>query len=38
MSNIYPVSPFLKNFCTSLTPLLRLFRFGAANTKQNQLT
>ena len=34
----YPFSPFLINFCTSRTPRLRLFRFGAANTKQKQLT
>jgi len=28
---IYPFSPFRINFCTSRTPRLRLFRFGAKN-------
>jgi len=29
----YPFSPFLIYFCTSRTPLLRLFRFGATETR-----
>ena len=34
MLNTYPFSPFLIYFCTSRTPLLRLFLFGATNIKQ----